>query len=409
MFKKLLVIFLISFCIFSVFGCSAPAEQNGYDGREYDISSSGDGRASLTESKIGNDYSLTVSGSGRVVDYTNKEEVPWNVITKRVTSVIIEDGVTNIGDYFFSATKLSEFILPSSVEKIGENSFPKGAVIYSYAEAEFDEDYGYEIYYYSAEKPYAMNKYFRLVDGVPRVWREYSVLFIGNSFTFRQGTEENPMVPYLFGKLADSFGEIVVVDFVVKSSYTLTKYADPKDEKGAVVEQKLTSSQYDYIVLQEQSTKPVTDYNGFKTAVGKLTKRIGETQEKAEVFLYATWGYEGNNGLKNTSSKDIAEMNSKLKAAYDNCGAEYGLKVTHVGDAFLDIYTNHSEIQLYSASDNFHQSNIGAYLSACCHLTAMLGVDVRNTTFSGDEFSGNFDETLCEILRETAYSVSFVR
>jgi len=398
---RTLVIFLASFFIFTLFGCSPSAQKNGYDGKTYDISAKGNGAATLSVTKIGNEYALTISGRGKVVDYSKKGEVPWNVIMKKVVSITVEEGVENIGDYYFFATNITEYTLPSSVEGVGEHSFPTDSVIYSYTEAEFDSDY--TVYYYCAEKPYAMGKYFRLVGGVPRVWQDYSILFIGNSFTFRQGSEENPMVPYLFGKLAEDLGETVDVDFVVRSSYTLTKYADPSDEKGAIVEQKLTTRQYDFVLLQEQSTKPITDYNAFKTAVGKLIKRIGETQENAEVFLYATWGYQGNNALSTTSSSSIAQMNGKLKTAYDNCGAEYNVKVNHVGDAFLDIYTNHSEIGLY-ADDNMHQSNIGAYLSACCHICSILDIDVRLSDFY-HEFGAN----TCKILQETAYSVSFVR
>lgn len=209
------------------------------------------------------------------------------------------------------------------------------------------------------------------------------------------------MVPYLFGKIAESFGETVNVDFVVKSSYTLTKYADKKDEKGAIVEEKLTTGQYDFIVLQEQSTTPVNSYSNFKTAVGKLVNRISETQQNAEVYLYATWGYPS--GLDKTSSVSVAEMNSKLKTAYATCAKEYDLKVTNVGDAFLDIYTNHSDVELY-AQDNMHQSNIGAFLSACCHVSSMLGLDVRNS-----DFNYEYDKTLCEILRASAYAASFVK
>ena len=397
-FKSVLVILLASLFVF-VLGCAKEEKKTGYDGRVYDISTAGDKSATLTVFKDGGGVSLVIKGTGATKDYGKKEDVPWNVILKKVTSVTVENGVSNIGDHYFSATNLTEFFLPESVASVGEHSFPENSVLYSYAQAEFST--GYEIYYYSAEKPQEMNKYFRLIDGAPRVWREYSVLFIGNSFTFRQGSEENPMVPYLFGKIAESFGETVNVDFVVKSSYTLTKYADKNDEKGAIVEEKLTTGQYDFIVLQDQSTTPVNSYSNFKTAVGKLVNRISETQQNAEVYLYATWGYPS--GLDKTSSVSVAEMNSKLKTAYATCAKEYGLKVTNVGDAFLDIYTNHSDVELY-AQDNMHQSNIGAFLSACCHVSSMLGLDVRNS-----DFNYEYDKTLCEILRASAYAASFVK
>lgn len=50
-----------------------------------------------------------------------------------------------------------------------------------------------------------------------------------------------------------------------------------------------------------------------------------------------------------------------------------GYAVSAVGPAFLDVYTNHPEINLYNA-DNSHPSVAGSYLAALCHYAAIYGL-----------------------------------
>ena len=42
---------------------------------------------------------LTISGYGKMADYTYSSRAPWS--NNGITKVIIRDGVTNIGDYAF--------------------------------------------------------------------------------------------------------------------------------------------------------------------------------------------------------------------------------------------------------------------------------------------------------------------
>lgn len=63
---------------------------------------------------------LTISGTGRMGDYLNYN-LPWG---KTITSVVIEDGVTNIGTNAFTECELLQSItIPDSVTCIGDNAF----------------------------------------------------------------------------------------------------------------------------------------------------------------------------------------------------------------------------------------------------------------------------------------------
>jgi len=67
---------------------------------------------------------LTVSGSGAMYDWNNWEEVPWYNDCNRISSVVIEEGVTSVGNYSFMLTyKMETLSLPDSLEKIGGKAF----------------------------------------------------------------------------------------------------------------------------------------------------------------------------------------------------------------------------------------------------------------------------------------------
>ena len=64
---------------------------------------------------------LTISGTGKMTDYS-AEDCPFN--SKTYKSVIIESGVTSIGNYSFSAcTSLTSITIPNSVTSIGYGVF----------------------------------------------------------------------------------------------------------------------------------------------------------------------------------------------------------------------------------------------------------------------------------------------
>ena len=95
---------LASSMIFSICACGqGNSGKQTYDGREFDISLNNDGSLICKSIKEGTNYSLTITGSGASKDYEKKELVPWNPIVKKVNKVSINEGITNIGDYFFNS------------------------------------------------------------------------------------------------------------------------------------------------------------------------------------------------------------------------------------------------------------------------------------------------------------------
>ena len=68
-------------------------------------------------------YTLTISGSGSIEDYTSTA-APWYSYREQITNVIIESGVTHIGDNaFFNFRMLTSVIIPEGITSIGEEAF----------------------------------------------------------------------------------------------------------------------------------------------------------------------------------------------------------------------------------------------------------------------------------------------
>ena len=63
---------------------------------------------------------LTISGNGAMSDWNN----PWNEWSYSIKSVVIEEGVTNIGsNAFMDCYEMTEISIPSSITYIGQNAF----------------------------------------------------------------------------------------------------------------------------------------------------------------------------------------------------------------------------------------------------------------------------------------------
>ena len=66
---------------------------------------------------------LTISGTGAMANYDD-EDVPWYEKISDITSVVIESGVTSIGNYaFIECSNLASVSIPATVTSIGEGAF----------------------------------------------------------------------------------------------------------------------------------------------------------------------------------------------------------------------------------------------------------------------------------------------
>lgn len=206
----------------------------------------------------------------------------------------------------------------------------------------------------------------------------YSVLFIGNSYTFY-----NDMPTAIFEKLAAGAGFEIKTTAITKGGYQLYRYADPTDEYGAKVAAALTEAgKYDFVILQEQSVRPAGENAAdFYAAVRSLAASI--RQVGAKPVLYATWGREPGSPTLEKHGWTSEEMTWRLAAAYEAIGQELRIPVAHVGLAFRDVLDKEAGIGLYNP-DQSHPSFAGSYLAAATLLGRMLNLDPTGITYAGE-------------------------
>ncbi len=361
------------------FSCASSRVKPSYKtGDSYDVSFKGDGSVIATLTKIDNGFNLSVSGNGRTKTFSEEKEVPWYAISKRITKVDINEGITVIGNYmFYSLTSVTGYMLPSSITAIGRDAFRDEAELYSFSGSDISNGCSATIYFYQEEMPDESDIYWHYKNGVPTVWSTTKIFFIGNSFTYYYD------IPALVEGLGKSLGEMIKVDYVVKGSTTLATHSSHTSETGIQIYNKLLENDdYDFVVLQEQSTTPYGNYTSFKNGVTSLTSDVKTTQRNCEVRLYSTWAYEE---AASSQKKNIPDLEKLIRDSYIKCANEVtGVSdVNFVGPAFTKIYTDYKDIPLYY-SDNKHQSINGAYLSACVHVLSMLkNINIDETDFFG--------------------------
>lgn len=72
---------------------------------------------------------LTISGDGAIPDYPDSNSSPWYPYKSDINTVILEDGVTEIGDNAFCESGVLSIHIPDSVERIGTNAFESAELL----------------------------------------------------------------------------------------------------------------------------------------------------------------------------------------------------------------------------------------------------------------------------------------
>lgn len=69
---------------------------------------------------------LTISGEGEMTNYANSDDVPWKDSRDVITRVVVESGVTTVGDFaFHDCNNLIQVSLPDGLICIGKQAFSK--------------------------------------------------------------------------------------------------------------------------------------------------------------------------------------------------------------------------------------------------------------------------------------------
>jgi len=198
-------------------------------------------------------------------------------------------------------------------------------------------------------------------ENPPAKKTSYKVLFIGNSYTFY-----NDGVDFYLQELLETDTLATDMKYIMESvtvgAYTLERHwGDP------VTFNKLVSDSWDFVVLQEQSTRPINNIDLFYDYSRHFDTLIRKRQ--AETAFYMTW-----------ARKDQPLDITPIDAAYSSISEELHADLAPVGRAFEYVISNHPEISLH-IEDNKHPTVAGTYLAACIFEITLFGKDPTTSTF----------------------------
>ena len=118
--KRTLTVFLSAVILFAALPLSSSAAEIVASGEVGEIGEN----ISWT---VSSDGVLTISGTGATKDYTSSENSPFSIVDKVgdvwITEIVIEPGVTRLGDYlFYYVPHVERVTIPDTVESIGRRA-----------------------------------------------------------------------------------------------------------------------------------------------------------------------------------------------------------------------------------------------------------------------------------------------
>jgi hypothetical protein len=177
------------------------------------------------------------------------------------------------------------------------------------------------------------------------------VLFIGNSYTYVND------LPAMTTWLASKEKRTLETTTIAEGGYTLEQHWNAGKAIAAI-----RQGRWDFVVLQEQSTRAVQETASYQAYVRAFELEIRKI--KAKTVLYLTWARRDMGNpleLQASWTKQFMLMAKELKTT-----------VAPVGEAWLKYLQAGSGLDLYQ-EDGSHPSYAGTYLAACVFYATFYG------------------------------------
>jgi hypothetical protein len=174
-----------------------------------------------------------------------------------------------------------------------------------------------------------------------------NVLFIGNSFTARND------LPGMIARLASADGKQLHHRLISAGGASLRAHWNKGEAQQAICE-----GNYDYVVLQEQSTLPVKNAARMHESVRLFDDAIRSAG--AKTVLYLTW-----------ARQHAPHTQQAITDAYTTIGREIGATIVPVGVIWQQVLRKHGDVALYD-KDGSHPTLAGSYLAACAFFAILF-------------------------------------
>jgi len=203
------------------------------------------------------------------------------------------------------------------------------------------------------------------------------VLFIGNSYTYANN------LPQMVADVTASAGDTLFFDSNSIGGYTFQQHT-----ANATTLSKISSGNWDYVVLQEQSQLPSFPIGQVEAECFPyatiLDSMINDVNPCAETVFFMTWGRKNGDASNCSMWPPVCTyngMDSLLNLRYRMMADSNDAILSPVGAVWHYIRQNFPAIELYSA-DESHPSVAGSYAAACCFYSALFRKNPTLITFN---------------------------
>jgi len=166
------------------------------------------------------------------------------------------------------------------------------------------------------------------------------VLFLGNSYTYQND------LPWMVAELARRAGHSIDVAAITPGGATLEQHWNEKDAVKVI-----RKRSYDFVVLQEQSQRPLEDPKKMAEFVERFSKEI--RRREATTVLFLTW-----------ARRDKPKTQAELTRVYREVAKKVKARIAPVGPAWAAARKKRPELALHQ-KDGSHPAPAGSYLAAC--------------------------------------------
>jgi hypothetical protein len=182
------------------------------------------------------------------------------------------------------------------------------------------------------------------------------VLFVGNSFTFRNS------LPALVHELAAGDSGATPIFSV---EYAAGGWSLDQANKDDGLDRLLREVHWDVVVLQEKSWLLSLPEEQWRRATYPAARALHEkiAAAGARTVLFMTWGYVRGD-RRDQPHDTYAAMQARLADGYSKLGAELGARVAPAGLAWAEALRRDPSLDLW-AGDGQHPGRLGSYLAAC--------------------------------------------
>lgn len=232
--------------------------------------------------------------------------------------------------------------------------------------------------------------------------QSYDILFIGNSYTKRNNNNFPNDVPFHLSQIANDLGDTINYDYSTPGGASFYGHSTNSETL-----EKINDSNWDYVVLQEQSQKPSRPPEIVESIVypyaEELINQILQNNSCTNTIFYMTWGRKDGDEEYCNSYPIVCTfegMQSRLRESYLEMSEMFSSSISPVGISWKNSMELNNNIDLY-IFDNSHPSIYGSYLSALTFYCSIFKKPVVGCSYFPNKISQSEATFLQEIAQST--------